>query len=79
MSSLKTPTTIDASTRRLVDVYVEGRLLATCPVTAPSSACADEIDREMLIEMARRMLADDQVLTDQECAGALFNVRRSSG
>lgn len=58
-----------------MDVYVEGRLIATCPVAAPSFDTG-RIERELLIGSARQMLKADDIMTDAELSRALFNVRR---
>jgi len=62
---------------RLVDVYLDGRLIATCPVTGdtpepvpPPPAC------QALIAQARQMLCDDGVMSSEALSRAHFTLRR---
>lgn len=63
---------------RLVDVYFDGRILATCPVSYRFASGETSVNREALIRAARRMLADDGVLTEEQLSMAAFSIRRES-
>lgn len=57
---------------RLVDVYLDGRLLATCPI----ALC--EAPEGVLIAKARQMLRDDDVMSGESLSRARFCIRRSA-
>jgi hypothetical protein len=59
---------------RLVDVYFEHRIVATCPVAGPAAERGPG-EQPVTLALAKQMLKDDGVMTDEQLARAAFKIR----
>ena len=63
----------------LVDVYLDGRLIATCPVGAgeASPAARSAAATPVSVALAKQMLREDGVMGGEALERAQFRVRRA--